>query len=269
MNETKSDLDKDLARLRGYVVRLGSLVATMEEGVKFDFANDHMGFMALSIVSKQLEHLKSICVLVDAQQYRDSKLITRTMVEGLALIYWAAKDPKTRPLEWRACSWVEEFARLYGTPHYPVYKKEIETMLSAHCTPFLKPSSKHKSLSEITPNDYTRGCRWEEVEEGVFSNVTIKKIFQDAGLEQIYQTYYADTSNWTHWNPIGIGEALQHESDKLAYGNETKYLGALAYITGFNVLLQSARFLNDYFKMDFNKTLDELYGEFCAGSGPT
>jgi hypothetical protein len=228
-----------------------------------------MGAMAYLIVNKQLEHLKSIVVLNDSGQHRDTQLIARTMVEGLALIYWAAADRDKRPLQWRACAWVEEFTILYGKPEYAKYKEEIETMLKTFCTSFLKPSSRGKSIGEITPADYVRGCRWEETATGVFNNVAIRKIFVDAGLEPIYKTYYADTSNWVHWNPIGIAEALNSESGFPTYDRETQYIGAIGYISGFNSLLQSAKFLNGHLKLGFNETLDDLEKDFHANSQPT
>jgi hypothetical protein len=101
----------------------------MLHNVKLDFYDDHMGFMAFCIVNKQLEHLKSICVLIDDNQHRDTQLITRTMIEGLAILYWASQEPG-RPLHWRVCPWVEEFRRLYGKTIDPSYKKEMDKMLS-------------------------------------------------------------------------------------------------------------------------------------------
>ena len=181
----------------------------------------------------------------------------------------AATDPKKRPLKWIACAWVEEFVSYYGTPNNHEYKKEIENNLTIYCTEFLKTSSKGKSISEITPTDFIRGCRWEEKAEGVFNNVSIKKVFETTGLKSIYETYYANTSNWVHWNPIGIAEALKPGSAVPTYGKETKYLGAIGYISGFKCFLQSAKFLNGYFKLEFDKALDTLEKDFDANSGPT
>jgi hypothetical protein len=230
---------------------------------------DHMGLMAFLIENKQLEHLKSIKILNDNKQYRDTQLIARTMAEGLALIYWASQDPDKRPLQWRSCAWVEEFVNYYGKKEHAEYKKEIEVMLSKLCKPFLKPGSKNKSMSKITPDDYVRSCRWEEMTGGVYKVANIKKTFGDAGIKRIYETYYANASNWAHWNPIAIAEALKTESDVPNYSKETKYLGAIGYICGFKFLMQSTKFLNGYFKLEFDETLDELERTFDANSGPT
>jgi hypothetical protein len=269
MTEELTSLDEDLARLRGYATNLTELGNRIIKDVKFDFDKDHMGLMAFLIVNKQLEHLKSIIILNNNQQYRDTQLIARTMAEGLALIYWASQDQDKRPLQWRSCAWVEEFARYYGKTEYTEYTKEIEVMLSTLCKPFLRAASKNKTMSEITPNDYIRSCRWDEMDDGIFKTVNIKKTFEDAGIKLIYESYYASASNWAHWNPIGIAEAIKPGSGVPNYSKETKYLGAIGYISGFKFLLQSTKFLNGYFKLEFNETLDELEKDFDANSGPT
>ena len=93
MTKESTSLDEDLTRLRGYVTHASELVASMIQNIKLDQEKDHMGFMAFLIVNKQLEHLKSIIILNDNGQYRDTQLIARTMAEGLALIYWAVSTP--------------------------------------------------------------------------------------------------------------------------------------------------------------------------------
>jgi hypothetical protein len=267
MIEGLSALERDLLRLHGYANRLSELVETMLHRVKFDFYDDHMGFMAFCILNKQLEHLKSICILVDNNQYRDTQLITRTMIEGLALLYWASQD-SARPLRWRAYPWVEEFRRLYGKAIDPSYKEEMENMLRTVCAHFLKPKAKGKPQTEITPGDYVKGCRWE-MADGKIQPVKIRRVFEDANIGSLYNDFYSDTSNWVHWNAIAIGEALQRTGETVAYSKKTKYLGAIAYVSGFMVLFQSAMFLNDYFNIGSTKDLSDLYDEFKNNSGPT
>ncbi len=63
---------------------------------------DHLAFMALCFLSKQIDHTKSILVLIPS---RDTILIARSMIEGLCQLLWAVKDPDVRPRQWRAFAW--------------------------------------------------------------------------------------------------------------------------------------------------------------------
>jgi hypothetical protein len=114
MSEESTALDRDLGRLHGFATSLRDSTKEILKSIKFDYRNDHMGYMAFLIVNRQLEHLNSIIALNGIQQYRDTQLITRTMLEGLALIYWASKEKDKRPLQWSNCVWIEEFRRYYG-----------------------------------------------------------------------------------------------------------------------------------------------------------
>lgn len=108
-----------------------------------------------------------------------------------------------------------------------------------------------------------------EMADGKIQPVKIRRVFEDANIGSMYNGFYSDTSNWVHWNAIAIGEALQRTGETVAYSKKTKYLGAVAYVSGFMVLYQSAMFLNDYFNIGSTKDLSDLYDEFKNNSGPT
>jgi hypothetical protein len=48
--------------------------------------------MSLCFLSKQAEYLKSICILIDADQCKEAVIIVRNMIEGMSLLFWAAQD---------------------------------------------------------------------------------------------------------------------------------------------------------------------------------
>jgi hypothetical protein len=70
-------------------------------------SNDFLGAMADAFMHKQIEHLKSICILIDNGQNPDALIIARSAYENMALLLWAAHGPDTslrdtRPLKWFA-----------------------------------------------------------------------------------------------------------------------------------------------------------------------
>ena len=75
-------------------------------------AEGRAGLMAVGLVSKQREHLRSIRVLMDADQHRDAWLLARTMVEGLARLSWAHRNQPAGPDEWFWFGVVEDWRQL-------------------------------------------------------------------------------------------------------------------------------------------------------------
>jgi hypothetical protein len=133
----------------------------MIQDVKYDDVTDHMGFMGLCFMSKQIEHLRSICLLIDGHQYRDANLISRVMIEGTARLYWAGLKQPDRPLRWRAYSWVEEFRKSYDKEIASTDKAEIDCQLETYCRCFLKLNASRKPQNQIEPSDYCNGWNWE------------------------------------------------------------------------------------------------------------
>ena len=149
----ESTIDEELSRLRRDIENLQGIVAPLLEKAGSDALGDDISSMAFCFVNKQMEHIKSICLLVDNHQYRDAWAISRIMFEGLALLYWSNED-SNRPHYWRSYWWVGQFKQLYGRPEYLAQKAEIEKNLKAQCTQFLRKSARNKDQSEITPDDY-------------------------------------------------------------------------------------------------------------------
>ncbi|MDQ7827313.1 MAG: DUF5677 domain-containing protein [Candidatus Eremiobacteraeota bacterium] len=73
--------------------------------------SDHLAFMALCFAKSQEEQLKSINVLVDAGQHRDAGQISRSSVEGMCFLIWAARE-LDRPMLWRSFASAEESQKL-------------------------------------------------------------------------------------------------------------------------------------------------------------
>lgn len=264
MSEKISDSDVELQKLRSSVVELSDLVKDMIKQTKFK-EDDHLGFMECTVVCKQLEHLKSISLLVDANQNRDAWGISRIMLEGVALLIRVAAKPELAS-KWRVCFWVDQLKQLenaFKLPNYPEYKadiprykEELQLNLEKYGRPFLKLESKDKSQEEITPNDYLTDWKRGEDEKG---KPQIRKIFSDGGLERYYEAFYSDASGWIHWDPINTQEAVLREHDGFTYENDSRPLGGAALAASSFALWGSAYLLNDHFKLGFSDRLMELH----------
>lgn len=239
---------ENLRKLRVDVERLQSIIAPLLGVVRHDANNETMGLMSFCFVNKQMEHIKSVCILVDNQQYRDAWLISRTMFEGEAFLHWAKEDP-SRAYNWRSYIWVEEFKRLYDRPDFSASKAEIESRLETYCRQFLKKGRKDKPQSQITPPDYLSSWHIDEENKLVSISEIIKNAEIGFGvkLEPLFLVNYSLPSGWIHWSPQFIGDALEFEDDCLSYCNDSMYLGILAYMNGFNSLLISAMVFDELF----------------------
>jgi hypothetical protein len=232
--------DEELLHQREKVNRVRDLVTPLLKHVRRDALGDDMSAMAFCFVNKQMEHIKSIYILIDNHQYRDAWAISRIMFEGGALLFWASQDSThTRAYNWKSYLWVGEFRQWYGKPEYLLKKTEIEFNLKTHCTQFLKGDAKEKTQGQITPKNY--GNKWH--------TENLKDIIDELKFAQLYGPVYSLTSGWLHWDSYLINMALEYEGDNADYTNETKWVGILAYIIGYRSLLLSAKVFDDLFDL--------------------
>jgi hypothetical protein len=243
--------DEELHHLREDVDRVQDLVVPLLKNVRPDALGDDMGAMAFCFVDKQMEHIKSVCILVDNHQYRDAWAISRIMFEGLVSLYWASQDSThTRAYNWRSYLWVGEFRQWYGKPQYLLHKEEIELNLRTHCTQFLLKKSKRKAQMQITPADYYKQWYIKSVEPGKDPvPISPKDMIKEIEFTPLYYSAYTLISGWFHWDSYLISQAVRSEGGCTDYTNETKWLGLLAYENGYRSLLVCAVILDDLFDL--------------------
>ena len=149
----KPTADDELLRLREDIDQLQSIVASLLEKAQPDAMGDDMSAMAFCFVNKQMEHIKSICLLADNHQYRDAWAISRMMFEGLALLRWANLDP-IRAEDWKSYWYIGDYRHWHGRSGYLAKKEVIENHLEIYAIDSSLSKGKKKNRSEITPNDY-------------------------------------------------------------------------------------------------------------------
>ena len=79
------DAEKDLPTLLNHANRVQLLAeSTVEKGIKYS-ETDHFGFMLISFLMKQLEHIRSVSILVQAGQHNDATAIARRLMYPLVV----------------------------------------------------------------------------------------------------------------------------------------------------------------------------------------
>lgn len=257
MSDISIVFDEYISNIRSINAELTGLVLDMLQHVKFDAQKDYLGLMICSFAYKQLEHLKSVHLLIDGGQHRDAQAIARIMMEGFAKLKWASGAPIERSRDWIEYSAVERFRIFYNKPQYTKYKSEIELGLKEHGTKFLKKESKAKPLSEITPDDYI--TNWRLIPKGDnFNKRSVKDVFKDLGYEEVHEMIYSPLSDWIHWGSLSLQGAISVTDDALVYGTETKHLGVISLAVAFDSLNDTAKLLDDHFKLGYTSRLTKL-----------
>ena len=99
--------------LQDHASRLRSLANDMvSTRIEPDDTTDLLGVMIYMFTQKLIDHLKSICILIDAGQYQDATIIARSSYESMGLLLWSAHGPtgnlrESRPLQWFAYEYID------------------------------------------------------------------------------------------------------------------------------------------------------------------
>jgi hypothetical protein len=103
-----TDKESELSAMKKFAEKFllfGSKVLATE--IKHD-KSDHFAFMTVSFCWRQIESLKSLYVLANNNCIQDMQLVSRSMLEGLALLMWVNTDTKVA-LKWRAFSVIIDY----------------------------------------------------------------------------------------------------------------------------------------------------------------
>ena len=254
MVDLYSKSEQAIPKLSGFVdLALALADEIMLSRIRYDESND-FSFMCLGFMSKQVEHIRSIRVLVDQRQYRDAELVARSAMEGFSLLFWAKENP-SRPSMWRNFIWVEDYRLMLkqeeaGEKIQAENKIQIEKQLKAKGDIYLTKKNRAKQKKdERLPRDPYRQ-NWH--------GSTLQKICNEVGTSLYYDAIYRGTSQWTHWTPSSIGRAIHRESGKVMYSGNAPDSGARALACGFQSLFQTLELMNAHLQLGFTVSLEEL-----------
>jgi hypothetical protein len=203
--------------------------------------DDHLGFMALCFLNRQIDHIQSIVMLVPN---RDTSLIARSMMEGLCQILWAAQKPTELPLKWRTFAYIHDW-RLQqvkiglGELIDPNQEKSNEIGLRKYGQLFYTKDARSAiSQKQQLPSDpyhksWTCGTQVTQIFDCVSTNYLLKEI-------------YSSFSDWHHWGTAGIAETLSWHENKLTFSSSSSSNSAMALTMGFLCLLQTIELTNEH-----------------------
>jgi Family of unknown function (DUF5677) len=229
---------------------------------KFNFPEtDHFGFMTLCFASKQIEHSRSIQLLVGAGQYIDAAIIARVMLEGYVQLAWAALKPEERAFNWRAYVLVTDFRTLKakldrGEIVDEAFKSNLKQDLQKSATQFLTAKARENGL-ENYPDPYQR--TWAVSSNGLKIDIAdMTKELNDPNLKPLYE----ELSQLIHWTTRGIGEHIQRNEAKVNVSFDKPFPAAMAASVSFIATTKTTLLLAHHFNLAIRTNVEQLTEEY-------
>lgn len=214
----------------------------------------HLKFMLATFAAKQLEHSRSLLKL---ESSIDTVLIARSMLEGLAQLLWAAKQPRLRPLMWRTFPFVLDWRllqrqRSQGLTIDSAIERRIHRGIKLYGKRFLAKKAKHAHEAGNSPpkDPYTKNWYTERETE----------IFREIGGMTLFEGSYALFSEWHHWRPGAFGRVLSFDENNSTFRITTSdpIQLAMALATGFQCLWQTMKIFNSRCRLRIGHDLNRL-----------
>lgn len=218
--------------------------------------------MALSFVTKQYEHLRSVRTLINVKAHRDALLIARTMIEGLGRLLWAFNKKPERTdlwlwygaiLDWRQTMKNEED----GITVDPQEKAELKLHVDDHGSDYYRS----KVVEAIQAAD-KGGYEFEPPEDpwrNDWTVASVESMFVEVRGQNLYEKVYRVSSEWVYWGPRAILRAQDYaEWGVSGFTKDDWQSAALALQTGCQSLLQSLEILDMHFLLGIASRLGQL-----------
>ncbi len=234
----------------------------IEEKMEFN-SDDHFAFMGLCFLAKQIEHLRSMRILLNSEQFSDTMIIARIMVEGLAILGFALNNPDEKiPLKWRRFSVILDYRLLLEKIKNgeTIVKKDIDEIfddLLNFGNLFFKNKNKVFLESELLSHDpFSKS--WSIKNNG---NVIMKSDFlKNIGGELL--SLYKELSGWVHWDTKEIGQKIELNNNRLKITANDPHDAKLSLGAGFLSLYGVVEMLNRHFNFRFDDKLNEIKSRF-------
>lgn len=221
--------------------------------------DDHLGFMGLCFLSRQIDHLQCMDILT---HHRDAMLIARSMIEGLCMVKWASLIAHERPLKWRAFSYIHDWRILRlkvasGEAVDPVQQNKIESGLAEYGHLFYTIEARRaQGEGRELPNDpYHKD--WK-------CGIQIRQICESVGGGDLHREIYSTFSDWHHWGSATMAESLSLSEDKVLYTASSASKSAMALATGFQCLLETVELVNQHLGLGQELQLSAIHDEYLA-----
>jgi hypothetical protein len=249
--ELEAKSKRELPVLRRYLDRLLGLLTDALSSDLSHHTSPHFPFLVFNLACKQLTHVKSLIVLADAGQDRDTVLIARAMSECLVLELWASKQPEERAWLWRAYALVHDYRLLQkkksaGIPVSAEDSERITRRALAEAGALLRKNARAALANGKPMPDNPFQFKWHVDATG--RPLQVRELFEDAGLGDAYQLY-SGFSDWVHSNAVAFGTAVQWEGRTHTYQHSWPPDVAASFAVAATALAHSIELLVDTFKL--------------------
>jgi len=258
----------EVKKLHNFVKKLLNLTKEMtKNGIEYNL-NDNFAVMLLGFFSKQEEHMKVISLLVEYGYERDAELNARSMIEGLILIKWTYQNPKDRSFLWYYFPCILAWRRMQERINNgeKIEQKEgdlINQNINSYGEKFyIKKAREHyesKTSEPFKGDPYFK--KW-------YGSDFAYLVQQVNGAEVLYKNFYRPFSDWHHWNPMGLWQALERDKKTNIFSYSLSSIVSLTntLVVGFECLIQTAEVVNHYFNLRFDTKLKNLAEEIEVAS---
>jgi hypothetical protein len=256
MKFSEQNAEHVLPELRDWLECLLVLTDEIGGGVKCS-EDDHLGFMALCFLFKQVDHARSALLLIPS---RDAVLVARSMIEGLVQLLWAEDQPSVLPLKWRAFSCIHDWRVLRekvrkGEAVDTEKRASIEEKLREFGEQFLKKKEKAARDNGSVMSDDPYHDNWR-------TGYGIKDICIDVDGKDMHEHLYVPFSDWHHWGAAGLGSCLNRTDGYVTYSSLSHLESASALAVAFQCVLQTAEVVERRLATGVGLKLSELRDDY-------
>ena len=219
---------------------------------------DHLGVMSICFLSKQFDHLNAIMLL---GTHRDSELVARSMLEGLAQFIWAVNGGQERARRWRDFGHIHNLRQLRNNPSLTtpdsVFKERVENNVQAFGNTFYSKNALNSEKRGIMLPGDPFAIDW--------TCMSVKELFGQVESDGTLYRYYMRFAEWHHWAFAGFARALDITGSSINYKPKSKVSAAQALAAGFQCLFQTCELVSQHFQLSFGPRLEDLKAEYLHG----
>jgi hypothetical protein len=237
----------------------------IDEKNKID-PNDHFAFMSFCFLPKQIEHMRSMRILLDSGQYSDTVIIARIMVEGLAMLAFALNNSDENiALKWRSFPVILNY-RLFldkkknGLEVSKKDENEIFEELNKFGNLFLKDKNISITKSNLfVPDPFSKN--WTVDNHGK----EIRKTQFVKNLQGKLIEIYLELSGWVHWDVKKMAQMINWDNSSiLKIDANTNYVddAKFALGAGFLSLYGIIEMINNHLKLELTNELNKVRLKF-------
>jgi len=262
----KRNADKDFPIMHKYANKLFRAVEPVfSKTIKLK-ENDHFGFMALCFVHKQIEHARSLGILIDAKQHADAVILARVMLEGFIYILWARLDPLERALSWRSFALVCDLetlleAKKHGNKIDENLELRLRQRLTKEAERFLTQNARTHGEDKYE-NPYQK--LWNVDKDG--KRVELSRMVSEISNPEL-KSLYDDLSQLSHWTPRGIGRLINRTNRGIKISFESSTNATTAYAVCIQALGGTAKAAAEHFDLGILEKIDSIFSSYLAELG--